>query len=88
MIPGKLQFSRSMRVALAILATACAAVASFGQGYNLKLGSLEFNLTGSLRAEYNDNVNASAYNPLDDFILAAGLHLQGNWRRFLHAPYW
>jgi len=51
----------------------------FGQGYNLKLGPMAFNLTGQVGLTYDDNIASVENNPASDFILQGGLSFQGNW---------
>ncbi len=49
------------------------------QGYNLKMGPLRFNLTGSMGIEFNSNVNSSGENPLSDIIFTPGIDTTGSW---------
>lgn len=49
------------------------------QGKNVKAGPITMDLTARVSVEYNDNINASGTNGLNDFILFAGMDLAGNW---------
>ena len=49
------------------------------QGKNVKAGPITMDLTARVSLEYNDNINASGTNGLNDFILFAGMDLAGNW---------
>lgn len=47
--------------------------------YTIKTGDLRLLLTPSLSLEYNDNINISRYDPLDDFILKPMLQLNASY---------
>ena len=49
------------------------------QGKNVKAGPITMDLTARVSLEYNDNINASGTNGLNDFILFAGMDMAGNW---------
>ena len=49
------------------------------QGKNVKAGPVTMDLTSNVSLEYNDNINASGTNGLEDIILVAGMDLSGNW---------
>lgn len=47
--------------------------------YNFKAGGLYFDLSGSLDVKYDDNINYSENNPVDDFSATAALQFDGLW---------
>jgi hypothetical protein len=48
--------------------------------YNMRLGNVFFNLSGTFDIEYNDNLTSSGVQPLRDLILKPGIILDAEWR--------
>ena len=50
------------------------------EDYNLKLGPVEVDVIGTFGIEYDDNINTSENNPIEDVILQPGVSLGFKWQ--------